>query len=159
MNDKLLVYMAGDISKSRWRLEVIKECIDLPIEFLSPIDDVSYSYQSLVSAHQRKKVFHQADTLKIKRADIIFAYFKTLDRELFNDLKTTLYSGTSFECGVAYILGKPVIFVCDMPPAFACKYELVARLTDPELRCESLDEGIDRLRELAWEMQFLPKED
>lgn len=159
MNNKLLTYLAGDISKSRWRLEVIEECRDLPIEFLSPIDDVSYSYQSLTSAHQRKKVFHQADTLKIKRSDIVFAYFKALDRELFNELKTTFYSGTSFECGLAYMLEKPVIFVCDMPPAFACKYELVIRMTDPELRCGSLDEGIDKLRELAWELQFLPKEE
>ena len=150
MSNSMYVYLAGDISRDRWRLQVIEACKDYPITFYSPIDDISYSYQSLIHAHKRKKVFHIADILKVKRADVVFAFFRKDS--------PSYYSGTSFECGYAYANETPVIMVCDMKPSEACKYELVRRFVDNELFCETLEDGIDKLRELSFEMKFIPQE-
>ena len=148
-NSRIRVYLAGDISRDRWRFLVIEKCLDYPIDFLSPIDDISYSYQALIHAHKVKKVFHWADILKVRRADVIFAYFRKES--------PSYYSGTSFECGVAFQLNKPIIMVCDMKPSEACKYELVKRFIDPEFYCEILEDGIEKLKELSYEMKFMPE--
>ena len=148
------VYLAGDISPERWRLKVMKECLDCGITWLSPIDNISYSYQSMIPAHKKNRVFHIADLVKLREADVVFAYL----RERSVDLEQgTLYSGTSWELGVAFALGKPAIIVCDMKPSLACKYELVKRMAGAWH--EKLDEGIDNLRELAIEMMWMPRED
>jgi len=145
------VYLAGDISENRWRLKIMEECLDCGITWLSPIDNISYSYQSMIPAHKKNSVFHVADLLKLKEADVVFAYL----REKSVDLEQgTVYSGTSWELGVAHALGKPSIVVCDMKPSLACKYELVRRMA--WAWHSSLDEGIDNLRELALEMLWIP---
>lgn len=147
-NPIIKVYLAGDVSKERWRLRVIKECQDLPIQFLSPIDDISYSYQSLCSVHKVNMVFEFVDKLKIKMCDILFAYLK--------EDSPSFFSGTSWEMGYAHALDKHIILVNDMKPSKECKYELVKRMAN--FYCKSLDEGIDHLREFVLELMFLPKE-
>jgi nucleoside 2-deoxyribosyltransferase len=148
------VYLAGDISKEVWRIKVMSECKDCGIQWLSPIDSISYSYQSMLASHKKNSVFHVADLLKLKEADVVFAYL----REKSVDLEQgTLYSGTSWELGVAHALGKPAIVVCDMKPSLACKYELVRRMA--WAWHTNLDEGIDNLRELAIEMLWIPREE
>jgi len=142
------VYLAGDISTDRWRLRVIEACKDLDIEFLSPIDNVSYSYQSLIAVHKVKQVFHFADQMKVDKADIVLAFVK--------DGSPSLFSGTSWELGYAKAKGKVTILINDMKPSLACKYELIKRMAD--IYCTSLEEGIDLLRELAFEMGFQPTE-
>ena len=146
-NGKLKVYLAGDISKERWRIYVIDKCNDFEVEWLSPIDNISYSYQSLISQHRKKRVFHIADKLKVDRADIVFAYIA--------DDSPSRFSGTSWELGYAYAKGKHTILVCDMKPSEECLYELVKRMSDAYYR--TMDEGIDHLRELAFEMKYLPR--
>lgn len=150
-NNKLSVYLAGDISKERWRLKVMEDCVDFAenIEWLSPIDNISYSYQSLLSAHRKKLVFHISDKFKIDKAEIVFAYIA--------DGSPSRFSGTSWELGYAFAKGKHTIVVNDMKPKDACLYELVKRFADAYY--ETLDEGIDHLRELAFEMGFCPKEE
>jgi len=142
----IVVYLAGAVDKEPWRERLIKECRDLPLVFVSPIDNISYSYQSLCSAHRTKAVFHLADQLKIDQADIVFAYVREGSESLF--------SGTSWELGYAKRTGKITILVNDMKLSLACKYELVKRMAD--LYHTSLDEAIDDLRELAVEMAFSP---
>ena len=150
-NHRIKVYLAGDISKERWRLKVMDDCIDFAenIEWLSPIDNISYSYQSLLVAHKKKRVFHISDKMKVDKADIVFAYFA--------EGSPSRFSGTSWELGYAYGRGKHTVIVCDMKPGEACLYELVKRMADAFY--ETLDEGIDHLRELAHEMSYLPKEE
>lgn len=143
----LVIYMAGAVDKEPWREKLIKECRDLPLVFISPIDQISYSYQSLCSQHRTKAVFHLADQLKIDQADLVFAYIREGSESLF--------SGTSWELGYAKAKGKITILVNDMKPSLACKYELVKRMVD--LYHTSLDEAIDDLRELATEMAFSPE--
>jgi len=140
----IVCYLAGAVDREPWRSKVVRECQDLPVEFVSPIDNISYSYQSLCSAHRAKAVFHLADQLKIDRADIVFAYIREGSESLF--------SGTSWELGYAKRGGKITILVNDMKLSLACKYELVRRMAD--LYHTSLDEAIDDLRELATEMAF-----
>jgi len=148
LNKPVVVYLAGAVDKEPWRARLVSECKDLPIVFVSPIDNLSYSYQSLCSAHRAKEVFHLADQLKVDRSDVVFAYIR--------DGSESLFSGTSWELGYAKASGKIVILVNDMPPSRACKYELIKRMAD--LYRTSLDEGIGALRELASEMAFGPKE-
>jgi nucleoside 2-deoxyribosyltransferase len=147
MGTLLKVYLAGDISPDRWRLKVIEACKDLALEFLSPIDNVSYSYQSLIAIHKNKEVFHLADRVKVDESTVVFAYIK--------DGSPSLFSGTSWEMGYGKASGKVIILVNDMKPSVACKYELVKRMTD--LYYTSLDEAIETLRELALEMGFQPE--
>ena len=145
---KLTIYLAGDISKQRWRLDVIEALKDYDIEWLSPVDNISYSYQKLIPEHEKRKTFHIADLMKVDEANIIFAYFRKDS--------PSYYSGTSAECGYAYDKRKHLVLVCDMKPSDECKYEFVKRLADSYYR--TLDEGINHLRELVWELNFLPKE-
>jgi nucleoside 2-deoxyribosyltransferase len=148
------VYLAGDISPDRWRVKLMDECKDCKITWLSPIDNISYSYQSMIPAHKKNTVFHIADLVKLREADVVFAYL----REKSVDLEQgTIYSGTSWELGCAHILGKPTIIVCDMKPSLACKYELVRRMA--WAWHTELNSGIDNLRELALEMMWVPQED
>jgi nucleoside 2-deoxyribosyltransferase len=150
MTKPIIVYLAGAVDREPWRNKVVKECQDLPVEFVSPIDNISYSYQSLCAAHKKKGVFHLADRIKIDQATIVFAYIREGSESLF--------SGTSWELGYAYAHGKFTILVNDMPPGKACKYELIRRMSD--VYHTSLDEAIDDLRELATEMMFtVGKED
>ena len=154
-NHKIKIYLAGDISRSRWRLQVMEDCMDFSenIEWLSPIDNISYSYQSLLPAHDKNKVFHITDKKKVDMCDIVFAYFRA---ESFGADDGTLYSGTSWECGYAHGRGKHVVAVNDMKPKLQCRYELVNRFVDALYK--TLDEGIDHLREYVFEMSFCPKE-
>jgi len=142
----IVVYLAGAVDKDSWRDKVIKECQDLPIVFVSPIDNLSYSYQSLCSAHKTKAVFDLADKLKIDQSDIIFAFIREGSESLF--------SGTSWELGYGHRSGKITMLVNDMKPSLACKYELVKRMADRYYT--SLEEGIDGLRELGMEMAYDP---
>ena len=148
-NHRIVCYLAGDIGPERWRLQVIDDCKDCPIEFLSPVDNIAYSYQSLIPAHKKNRVFHQADRLKVDRADVILAYLteKSLDAE-----KGTFYSGTSWELGYAFGNRKHTVVVLDMKPSIACRYELVSRMADNVY--EKLDEAVDHLRELSLEMAW-----
>lgn len=149
-NYKIKIYLAGDISKARWRLKVMESCVDFAenIEWLSPIDNISYSYQSLLSAHKKKRVFHICDKIKVDKADIVFAYIA--------EDSPSRFSGTSWELGYAYGCNKHTIVICDMKPKEACLYELIRRMADAYY--ETLDEGIDHLREMAFEMSYLPME-
>ena len=145
----LKCYLAGDISPDRWRLQVVKQCQDCQIEWLSPVDNVSYSHQSLLRFHRKNRGFHICDKLKIDRADIIFAYLK--------EGSPSVFSGTSWELGYAHANQKHTVLVLDMKPSKACLYELVKRMADA---CySSLEDGIDHLREMALEMSYLPKEE
>lgn len=153
-NNKLIVYLAGDISKDRWRLQVLEACDTLPIEFLSPIDNISYSYQSLIPVHDKKKVFQFADAFKIDRSHVVFSYFKesSLLDPTGKPFRGTLYSGTSWECGYGRAKNKHVLVVNDMKSSLECRYELVKRMADAYYR--TLEEGIEHLRELSFEMNF-----
>jgi len=145
----ITVYLAGDIDRlNHWRARVIEECRDCPIDFLSPIDNVLYSHQSLATHHLSNKTFQIEDILKIERADIVFAYIQKGSQSVF--------SGTSFEIGYAMALGKKVVVVCDMNPAKAHLYEMAIRMA--HVTFETLDEGINGLRHVALSMIYQPKE-
>jgi hypothetical protein len=118
---KISVYLAGAMDDNTWRHKVVKECQDLPIEWMSP-----------VSGHN--SVFHLADKWKVDHADIIFAFIRRWS--------TSTFSGTSWECGRAN--GKIVILVDEMRKG---GYELLGAMVD--VHCLVLDTGIERLRELV----------
>jgi len=148
--NRIITYLAGDIDRSNhWRARVIEECQDCPIDFLSPIDNVLYSHQSLAKHHLSNKTFQIEDILKIEKADIVFAYIQKGSQSVF--------SGTSFEIGYAMALGKKVIVVCDMSPAQAHLYEMVVRMS--HVAFDTLDEGINGLRHIALSMIYKPKEE
>jgi len=139
---KLRVYLAGDVSEVRWRQQVVEECMDLPLEFLCPIDGIDYS--GIYIANCSKPMFHVADKLKLDQSDLIFAYLRSGSLSRF--------SGTSWECGYANALGKPVILVNDMVLKDRQLYELLERMATSHT--DSLDYGIALLRELGKEMSF-----
>ena len=139
---KLRVYLAGDVSRSRWRQRIAEECQDLPLEFLGPIDGIDYA--GIHIANSFHPMFHVADKLKLDHADIVFAYLTSGSGSVF--------SGTSWECGYAHALGKPVIVVNDMPDLESRLYALVTRMATSYT--ESLDYGITLLRALGEEMSF-----
>jgi nucleoside 2-deoxyribosyltransferase len=146
--DKIKTYLAGAVDTDDWRHEVVKQCQDLSVEWMSPI--YGYNYRTIEKANKRKKVFHLADRWKVDHADIIFAYLRKGSASRF--------SGTSWECGRADDKDKIVIIVNDMEDDKEKLYELVKRTAD--VYCTTLDEGINRLREIVEELTFdLTKEE
>lgn len=138
------VYLAGDVSEDRWRLKVIKECRDCPIEWLSPIDGYSYDPNDLIGANATKLTFHLADRMKLEKADVVFAYIRAWSNSAF--------SGTSWELGYAKALGKTIIVVNDMMESRRYLYELVHRMADSYHL--TMDDGIHFLRDLSLEMEW-----
>lgn len=148
----LVTYLAGDISRElRWRDKVIHACKDLNVYFLSPLDDILYTTQSLAQRHKHNRTFHLEDAMKLRWCDIVFAYLSKKSKSVF--------SGTSWEMGYATALNKPIILVCDMTPAKRHKYELPVRMTDEKLRCGNLSEGVDLLKDIILNMQYKPKQE
>ena len=146
-------YLAGDVSRTfRWRLIVMKECQDLPVEFLSPRDNLIYSHQSMSKHHKRERSFHIEDIQKVQWADVVFAYMSQQSK--------SWYCGTSIEMFYAsYVLRKPVFFVNELKPAKQHKLQFAIRFADPNLTFKSLDEGISALRKYVLNMNYLSKED
>ena len=149
MTRPLTVYLAGDLDREqRWRIQVIQAFADREdIEFLCPVDSIKYSHQSLSKHHIADRTFHVADKLKIQWADLIFAYFRQ-----GSDSK---FSGTSWECGWGGTRDKQIIMVSNMKPAEAHLDELVRREVD--IYCESIEEGIACLRDIADSMGYVPE--
>ena len=139
-NGKLVCYLAGAVDDPGWRKDVIRSCRGA--EYLSPMDDVGAVYSNafqMTQASMEHPTFHLMDKIKIEQADVVFAYFQSGSDSVF--------SGTSFECGVAVALGKPVIVVNDMENAYL--YEMVQRFAS--VYCPTLDNGIYFLRSMIRE--------
>jgi len=143
----LKIYLAGDIAKEdRWRPKVMKALEGLPVEWLSPIDQIDYGYYRLKKEHEENKVFLFADYMKIDRADIVFAYLRRCDSR---------HSGTSAEIGYARAKGKFIIYINDMPKTEAYLYEFVQRTAD--IAFTKLRDGIEFLKDFVAEMNYLPE--
>ena len=143
----LTVYLAGDVSRENpWRRKVIDECTDVPIVFYCPEETVKYSAQGLTQRHRLDRIFHSIDKIKMRRSEIIFAYFR-------NKTKSKL-SGTTWEC--AWRRGRSEIWmVCDMTKGKAQQYEFVRR--EVNALFSTLDEGIEALRRCALSVDYVPK--
>lgn len=146
MSAHLTVYLAGAVDQNPWRAKVIKECEGLDITFLSPHDNVSYNFQGLIPAQNKRPAFHLVDGLKVDRADIVFAY---LDKD-----SQSAFSGTSWELGRAGANGKITFVINNMPAGKACKYELVKRAAS--MYFSKLEEAIDVLKDMSEEMGYKP---
>lgn len=144
---RLTVYLAGDVDREApWRRQVIDECTDVPITFYCPEETVKYSVQGLTQRHKFDQIFHSVDKLKMRRSEIIFAYFR-------RGTKSKL-SGTTWEC--AWRQGRSELWmVQDMTKGKAQQYEFVKREVD--VLFATLDEGIDALRRCALSMDYAPK--
>ena len=144
---RISVYLAGDISdKHRWRPKIMKALEGLDVEFLSPIDvGIDYSEKALRLANRKNRVFLHCDFMKCDRCDVLFAYLR---------LSKSRHSGTSTEVGYAKKAGKIIILVNDMPDDEEYLYEFVKRAADEYFR--DFDKGVDYLRDLVEEMQYLP---
>jgi len=143
---KLKIYLAGDISKEdRWRPKVIKALEGLPVEWLSPLDNLEYRYNYFKRRDIENEGFLFADYMKIDRADIIFAYLRRCDSR---------HSGTSAEIGYARAKGKFIIYINDMPKTEAYLYEFIQRTAD--IAFTKLRDGIEFLKDFVAEMNYLP---
>jgi nucleoside 2-deoxyribosyltransferase len=101
---KLKVYLAGDIANSDWRLDVMRECQDLPITFLNPMTGVDYTPYGLRAASYHRPGYSFTDLFKVNQADIVFVYLRPDSGSRF--------SGTSAEVGYALAKGKHTV-ICN----------------------------------------------
>jgi len=126
------------MSSQLWRLEVMRQCVGLDIEWLIP---------SRIKDESEMPIKFMADEMKIRRADIIFAYIGP-NRE-------TAFSGTSWEMGGGHFLNKKVILVNRHDSKR--NYDLVNYAAN---QCyQTLEDGIEHLRELVIELGYKPKEE
>jgi len=146
---KVRVYLVGDIAKTdRWRPKIIK-AVDCGVEWLSPVDTVSYSYKSLTEANRDNKTFLYCDYMKVERADVIFCYLRK---------SKSRHSGSSAEIGYATKCkdgcNKVIILVNELPKEEAYLYEFIHRSAD--VWFDNLEDGISFLKQLVWEMNYSP---
>jgi len=145
----LSCYLAAGMGTGNdWRVKFINAFENYNIEWLVPIDTIVGTAQSLVVAHSKNKIFHVSDEFKLKKTDVLIAYF--------NEECPSLFSGTSAEVGWAKCAGKPVFVINDMPPSKACFYELVKRWAT--VYCVRLEEGIDLFEDFLIEIGYVPVE-
>lgn len=141
--DKVKIYLSGGFH-SGWADKVRKEIGEEDFIFLNPIKNVSLGYLELSEEEKEEKsrIAYQCpwwpqDKLAIEKADIIFCYLEDYRPAI-------LGTGTIFELGMAYILGKMVILINRIEHRYYREFEHLF------ISFKTLDEGINFLKKCSW---------
>lgn len=146
---KIRVYLAGDLSKNgRWRKRVIDRFAAFTnVEFMSPVDTLSYDPVQLRRANKLNTVFVDCDLTKVQECEILFVYLRSCGSR---------HSGSSAEVGYATALGKLVILVNDMPASEEVQYGFIKGLVPERRYFRRLEDGIEFLEDFLLEYGYVP---
>lgn len=146
--ERVRVYLSGGFH-SDWQGVVMKECGDEKFYFLNPLEKEVGKDRKWKNIHltegqkeERSKANTQApwwqqDKLAIEKADVVFCYLEDYRPKL-------LGTGTIFELGMAFALGKVVIVVNRIEHRYYREFEHLF------VSFKSLEEGIAALKKMSW---------
>ena len=144
----LNVYLSGGFHTD-WQDRVMSECVDLPINFLNPLAKEKgkdgkweHIHKTEEQREEESKKETQVpwcpmDKLAIEKADVIACYHEDYRPKL-------LGTGTIFELGMAYALGKMVILCNCVDHRYYRQFELIFT------RAADLEDLIAQLRKASW---------
>jgi len=151
--EKVRVYLSGGFH-SDWQDVVMKECGDEKFYFLNPLEketkfieeqkakkwkniNLTEEQKEEKSKQQTQSPWWEQDRLAIEKADVVFCYLEDYRPKL-------LGTGTIFELGMAFALGKVVIVVNKIEHRYYREFEHLF------VSFKSLEEGIAALKKMSW---------
>jgi nucleoside 2-deoxyribosyltransferase len=146
--DKIRVYLSGGFYGG-WQKKVIEECGTEHFYFLNPLEKNSDKKGEWRNANlseeekeEKDKVLKQSpwwfqDKLAVEKADIIFCYGRDYRPKMIGP-------GYIFELGMAFALGKIVIYINEIEHRYYREYERIF------ISFKTLDEGIEYLKNCSW---------
>jgi nucleoside 2-deoxyribosyltransferase len=145
----LEVYLSGGFH-SDWQDRVMNACAGLEIDFLNPLsketDPKTLEWVNKPLTEEQKEEMDKTrtqspwwpmDRLAIEEADVVFVYLEDYRPAM-------LGTGTVFEMGMAYALGKVVIIVNEIEHRY---YREFTRIFSSY---PTLDAGIEALKKCIW---------
>ena len=150
---KLCVYLSGGFH-SDWQDVVMDACKNEPINFLNPLEkekkfikehgaekwqniDLTEEEKEEKDKARRQSPWWYQDKLAIEKADIVFCYLEDYRPKL-------LGTGTVFELGMAFALGKLVIVVNQIEHRYYREFERLFT------SFPTLVEGVEHLKKCGW---------
>jgi len=154
MSELLRVYLSGGFHPDKdgveWGAKVSKACQGLSIQFLNPLEKERNSntneWRELHLTEEEKEEKSKArtqspwwyqDKLAVEKADVIFCYLEDYRPKV-------LGTGTIFELGMAFALGKLVILVNKIEHRYYREFEHLF------VSFKTLEEGIEFLKKCVW---------